>query len=297
MTPDTSPARPDWVSDEMFPFESRFFTTPSGQSMHFIDEGEGEPIVFVHGNPSWSFEFRHLVKGLRSEFRCIAPDHIGFGLSSRSNRSEDHRPQAHADAFASLMDHLDLHDITLYMTDWGGPIGLHFARTHPERINRIVIANTWCWPVSRDPHFVMFSFMMSSWLGRYLIRRFNFFVNRVVPMAVGSKDVLTPQVMEHYRNAQPTPDARSACAALPGAIIGATDWLGTIWEDRKAFADLPALILWGMKDIAFRRKELERWQSELTNSEVHEFQDCGHFLAEEAPDQILPLLTSFMTRK
>ena len=91
MTPDTSPARPDWVSGEMFPFESRFFTTPSGQSMHFIDEGEGEPIVFVHGNPSWSFEFRHLVKGLRSEFRCIAPDHIGFGLSSRSNRSEDHR--------------------------------------------------------------------------------------------------------------------------------------------------------------------------------------------------------------
>ena len=296
MNPNTLTARPNWVSAEMFPFESRFFTTPSGQSMHFIDEGEGEPIVFVHGNPSWSFEFRHLVKGLRSDFRCIAPDHIGFGLSSRSTSSEDHRPQAHADAFASLLDHLNLRDITLYMTDWGGPIGLHFARTHPERIKRIVIANTWCWPVSRDPHFVMFSFMMSSWLGRYLIRRFNFFVNRVVPMAVGSKEVLTPQVMEHYRNAQPTPDARSACAALPGAIVGATDWLGTIWEDREAFADLPALVLWGMKDIAFRRKELERWKSELTNSEIHEFQGCGHFLAEETPDQILPLLTSFMKR-
>ena len=81
-----------------------------------------------------------------------------------------------------------------------------------------------------------------------------------------------------------------------GAIIGATDWLGSIWDDRKAFSDLPDLVLWGMKDIAFRRKELERWKSELTNTEVHEFQDCGHFLAEEAPDQILPLLTSFMTR-
>ena len=296
MNAKTSPIRPDWVSAEMYPFESRFFTTPSGHSMHFIDEGEGEPIVFVHGNPSWSFEFRHLVKGLRSEFRCIAPDHIGFGLSSRSSNSEDHRPQAHADAFASLMDHLDLRDITLYLTDWGGPIGLHFARTHPERVKRIVIANTWCWPVSRDPHFVMFSFMMSSWLGRYLIKHFNFFVNRVVPMAVGSKDLLTPQVMEHYRNAQPTPDARSACAALPGAIVGATDWLDSIWDDRNAFSDLPALLLWGMKDIAFRRKELERWQSELTDTEVHEFADCGHFLAEETPDQILPLLTSFITR-
>ncbi len=296
MPPNTSPARPDWVSDEMYPFESRFFTSPSGHSMHYIDEGEGEPIVFVHGNPSWSFEFRHLVKGLRSQFRCIAPDHIGFGLSSRSSNSEDHYPQAHADAFASLMEYLDLRDITLYLTDWGGPIGLHFARTHPEWVKRIVIANTWCWPVSRDPHFVVFSFMMSSWLGRFLIKRFNFFVNRVMPMAVGSKDVLTPQVMEHYRNALPTPSARSACAALPGAIVGATDWLGSIWDDRYTFSDLPALILWGMKDIAFRSKELKQWQSELTNPEVHEFADCGHFLAEEAPDRILPLLTSFMKR-
>ena len=108
--------------------------------------------------------------------------------------------------------------------------------------------------------------------------------------------MVTPQVMEHYRNAQPTLDTRSACAALPGAIVEATDWLGSIWDDRKAFTDLPALVLWGMKDIAFRRKELARWQSELTNSEVHEFEDCGHFLAEEDPDRILLLLTSFMMR-
>ena len=297
MSLDMSPIRPDWVSDEMFPFESKFFTTPSGHTMHFIDEGLGEPIVFVHGNPSWSFEFRHLVKGLRSEFRCIAPDHIGFGLSSRSSRTEDHHPQAHAVAFKSLLDHLELRDITLYMTDWGGPIGLDFARTYPDRVKRIVIANTWCWPVSRDPHFVMFSFMMSSWVGQYLIKRFNFFVNKVVPKAVGRKDVLAPQVMEHYRNAQPTPDARSASAALPGAIVGATDWLGSIWGERKTFTQLPAVILWGSRDIAFRRKELERWRSELADFELHEFEDCGHFLAEENPGQILSVLSSFMKRE
>ena len=81
-----STTRPDWVSDDMYPFESRFFTTPSGHHMHFVDEGKGEPVVFVHGNPSWSFEFRRLIEGLRSEFRCVAPDHVGFGLSSRSDR-------------------------------------------------------------------------------------------------------------------------------------------------------------------------------------------------------------------
>ena len=291
-----SAARPAWVSDEMFPFESRFFNTPSGQSMHYVDEGAGEPVVFVHGNPSWSFEFRHLIRELRPGFRCIAPDHVGFGLSSRSERRENQTPEAHAGAFAALLEHLGLRDVTLFLTDWGGPIGLDFARNHPDRVKRIVIANTWCWPVDRELHFKMFSFIMSSWLGRYLIKRRNVFVNRVMPKAVGRKGVLTPAVMEHYRNAQPTPEARSASAALPGAGIGATDWLRSIWDDRATFREKPALVLWGLKDIAFRKKELDRWRSELPNAEAHEFADCGHFLAEEAPSEIAPLLRAFMAR-
>ena len=87
--------------------------------MHYVDEGSGEPIVFVHGNPAWSFEFRHLIGGLRSEFRCVAPDHIGFGLSSRSDRKEDHHPAVHAEAFGALLDDLELRDVTLFLTDWG----------------------------------------------------------------------------------------------------------------------------------------------------------------------------------
>ena len=167
--------------------------------MHYIDEGEGEPIVFVHGNPAWSFEFRHPVRELRSEFRCVALDHIGFGLSSRSARREDHRPRSHARRLAALLDHLDLRDITLFMNDWGGPIGLDFARRHPERVKRLVIANTWCWPVGDDFHFRSFSFLMSSWIGQYLLRQHNIFVNGVMPRAVGDRSVLTPEVMAHYR--------------------------------------------------------------------------------------------------
>ncbi|MCY4412193.1 MAG: alpha/beta fold hydrolase [Caldilineaceae bacterium] len=290
------PTRPAWVSDEIFPFESNFFTTPSGHEMHFVDEGAGEPIVFLHGNPTWSFEFRHLVKDLRSQYRCIAPDHIGFGLSSRSHQHADYRPEAHASAVAALLDHLDVQDATLYLVDWGGPIGLDFARKHPDRVRRIVITNTWCWPVARDPHYVLFSFFMSSRLGKYLIKRHNMFVNRVLPMAVAQKEILTAQVMAHYRNAQPTPEARAACAAFPGHIIGATDWLQSLWDDRAAFTAKPALVFWGFKDIAFREKELNRWKAELADIEVHEFKDCGHFLAEEAPDRMLPALHAFMER-
>ena len=286
--------RPAWVSDEMFPFESRFVDTPRGHQMHYVDEGAGDPIVFVHGNPAWSFEFRHLIAGLRSEFRCIAADHVGFGLSSRSHRKEDHHPAAHAEAFSALMDDLDVRDVTLFMTDWGGPIGLDFARRFPDRIKQIVISNTWCWPVNRDFHFRFFSSVMASPLGQHLIKRRNFFVNGVMPRAVGNKGALTPETMEHYRKAQPSPDERAANAALPGLIVGATDWLREIWDERSAFTGKPALVLWGNKDIAFRTKELDQWRAELADCEVHEFADCGHFLAEEAPDRILPLLRAFM---
>lgn len=216
-----STSRPDWVSNEMYPFESKFFTTQSGQEMHYVDEGSGDPIVFVHGNPAWSFEFRHLISGLRYGFRCVAPDHIGFGLSSRSGRSGDHHPKSHAKRFAALIEHLDLRDLTLFVNDWGGPIGLDFARRRPDRVKSLVICNTWCWPVGEDFHFKSFSFLMSSRIGQYLIRHHNIFVNRVMPMAVGDRTVLTPEVMAHYRNALPSPAARAANAALPGYIVDA----------------------------------------------------------------------------
>ena len=264
--------------------------------MHFVDEGEGKPIVFVHGNPAWSFEFRHLIARLRSGFRCVAPDHIGFGLSSRSNRSEDHHPESHANRFASLLEYLDLRDLTLFVNDWGGPIGLDFARRHPDRVKRLVISNTWCWPVGDDFHFRWFSFLMSSWVGQYLLKHHNIFVNKVMPMAVGNRNILTPEVMAHYRNALPSPDARAANAALPSYIVGAGDWLSSIWRERATFADKPALIVWGLRDIAFRKKELNRWKSELSDIEVYEFENCGHFLAEEAPEELANALRAFMDR-
>ena len=137
---------------------------------------------------------------------------------------------------------------------------------------------------------------MSTWIGQYLIRHHNLFVNKVMPNAVADPSVLTPEIMAHYSNAQPSPAARLANAALPGHIVGASDWLGLIWDDRAAFADKPALIVWGLKDIAFHRKELDRWRSTLSDVEEHVFGECGHMLAEEAPDRLVPILRAFMGR-
>ena len=288
--------RPDWVSDELYPFESRYFETPDGQRMHYVDEGEGPAIVFVHGNPSWSFEFRHLIADLRSDYRCIAPDHVGFGLSSRSDSKDDYHPHAHARRLAALLDELHVSEITLFMTDWGGPIGLDFARRRPGRVSRLGLANTWCWPVNRDLHFLSFSLLAGSPLGQYLIKRRNVFVDAGIRRAMGVKSAITPEMLEHYRRAQPSSSERAASAALPWQIVGASQWLGDIWGDRVRFVDKPTLIFWGLRDIAFRRKELDRWRSALDYTEVCDYDDVGHFVAEEAPDRVIVALRDFMSR-
>lgn len=286
-------SKPDWVSSELYPFASRYFAVPRGR-IHYVDEGAGTPLVFLHGNPSWSFEYRHLIAALRGDYRCIALDHLGFGLSERSRNKADYHPQAHAENFAALMDALQLDQVTLVFSDWGGPIALDWARKHPERVVGIVALNSWFWPVDNDRHFVRFSSMMSNWAMQFLIRRFNFFVTKVMPKAVGNPAILTKAVMAHYLNAQPDPESRAACAAFPGHIIGATDWLRKIWNDRAAFTDKPALFIWGLKDIAFRRKELETWKTEFKNHTVQELPDCGHFLAEEAPDVVVEKIRAFV---
>ena len=286
-------SRPDWVSSELYPFASRYFAAPRGR-IHYVDEGAGIPLVFLHGNPTWSFEYRHLIAALRGDYRCIAPDHLGFGLSEHSRKKADYHPQAHAENFAALMDALQLDQVTLVFSDWGGPIALDWARKHPERVAGIVALNSWFWPVDNDRHFVRFSSVMSSWPMQFLIRRFNFFVTKVIPKAVGNPTILTKEVMAHYINAQPDPESRAACAAFPGYIIGATDWLREIWNDRAAFTGKPALLIWGLKDIAFRRKELQTWQAEFNNHTVQELPDCGHFLAEEAPDIVVEKIRAFV---
>ena len=146
------------------------------------------------------------------------------------------------------------------------------------------------------PFVSRFSFLMRSWVGHFMIKRMNCFVNKVVPKANGNKAVIAPEMMHHYRRALPNPQSRNACAALPGHIISATDRLDQIWSDREKFPAKPSLVFWGVKDIAFRRKELEHGRQNLTDCQVHEFKDCRHFLAEEAPDRVLPMLRSFLAR-
>lgn len=285
--------RPSWVDREAYPFESHFLATPHGD-VHYVDEGRGPVLLMLHGNPTWSFEFRHLIRALSQDFRCVAVDHLGFGLSDKPF-GVDYTPALHAANVEQLVRELGLRDLTLVVHDWGGPIGLSYAAGHPENVRAVVMSNTWCWPVRPlDLYYQGFSRFMGGPIGRYLIRNHNFFVDVVLPKAVANQAVLTPAVMEHYRRPFASPEDRKASWCFPRQIVAAGSWIESIWSRRDAFSRLPFLILWGEKDIAFRLQELEVWTRTLRNSCVERYPAVGHSMAEEAPAQAVASIQRFM---
>jgi haloalkane dehalogenase len=268
-----------WLDRQEYPFESHHLDLNVGR-VHYVDEGEGEPIVMVHGNPTWSFLYRHLIKDLASEYRCIAMDHIGFGLSDKPP-GWTYLPEQHAQHVASLVETLNLRDITLIVQDWGGPIGLSYAIHHPENVRRLIILNTWMWPVDRDWYYIAFSRFTGGAIGRFLIRRCNFFARVIMRQAYGDRKRLTRHIHQHYLKPLQRADERKGCWVLPGEILGSTAWLDELWAQRSAIADKPKLIVWGMKDIAFREKELNTWLYAFPGAEVVQLEDVGHYVQEE----------------
>ncbi len=295
----------DWIDRNEYPFASHYFQTAAGR-MHYVDEGSGEVVVMLHGNPAWSFLYRKLIKRLSHPhpsplpggegvgFRCIAPDHIGFGLSDKPF-DWNYLPEEHAKNLAALIAHLGLKDITLVVNDWGGPIGMHYAVTHPENVKRLVVLNTWAWPVKDDFHYVSFSAFMGGPIGRLLIKKRNFFAGTFMRAAFGDKSKLSKAAHRHYMDALPTAESRKGCYVFPRQIIASTPWLEQLWNKIGVLRDKPALFVWGMKDVAFREKELRRWQSALPNSRTVRLPTVGHFVAEEAPEELGQAVSAFLT--
>lgn len=277
--------KPTWLDSREYPFQQHYIRVPAGK-MHYVDEGSGDPVVFVHGNPSWSFEFRHLIRAFAATNRCIAPDHIGFGLS---DKPEDwtYLPRDHAMNLGMLLASLDLDRITLVVGDWGGPIGLSYALGHPERIRNIVITNTWLWPVDTDWHFKAFSWFMGGPVGRWLILRRNYFARRVLPSVFGNRLKLTGKIHRHYLMPLSTPGERNGCWIFPREIIGSTAWLRSLWERHSLLAGKNILIAWGMMDHSFRKKEMDRWVAAFPRARLVRFEYTGHFVPEESPEDLI----------
>jgi haloalkane dehalogenase len=270
-------------SPDLYPFESRWFESSSGR-VHYVDEGQGQPILMCHGNPTWSFLYRHVIKALRDRFRTVAVDYPGFGLSDRP-AGYGYTPAEHARIVAELVQKLDLSETIVMGHDWGGPIGLSVASANPERVSGLVLGNTWFWPVE-DRRGRTFSRVMSSRPLQWAILKRNFFVERVLPSGISRK--LSPEEMEHYRRVQPTPADRVGVAEFPRQILAATPWLAEL--SKAVPSELGAkrvLVTFPMRDVAFRAGDvLPRMREAFTDAEVVELPQAKHYFVEDAPDEV-----------
>ena len=286
---------PSWLDTQAYPFASRYVDVPDGR-MHYVDEGTGDPIVMIHGTPTWSFLYRHLIRGLSDRYRVIAPDQLGFGLSDRP-ADYSYRPQAQARNIAAFLDTLDIPAMTLVVHDFGGPVGLSYALDHPDRVQRLILFNTWLWSLENDIRKVLASRFLGSPLGRLLCMRFNFEVNVIVPYAYADRAKYTPAIRDHYR--QPARDTltRHAIWIYARELLQAKDWYDDLWSRRETLQDIPALLLWGMKDPLFDQAYLDRWRALFQQAQVVQYPDTGHFVQEEQTTALVPPIHDFMTNK
>jgi haloalkane dehalogenase len=267
----------------LYPFESQWFDSSKGR-MHYIDEGTGPALLLCHGNPTWSFLYRHIVATLRDRFRCVAMDYLGFGLSERPG-DYDYTITEHVAMVGQLVDHLALEDYVVMGQDWGGPIGMAVGVERAERVRGVVLGNTWFWP-TESLGMKTFSRVMSSGpLQRQILER-NLFVERLMPGAMARR--LTPEEMDHYRQVQPSPEARRGVAEMPRQILAARPLLARLARqvpDR--LGGKPALLVWGMRDLGFRpRAFLPRMRATFVDHELVELPRAKHYIQEDAPEEI-----------
>lgn len=280
--------RPDNVSDfipdpTLYPFESRWFDSSVGP-VHYIDEGSGRPLLLLHGNPDWSFLYRNIVVALRDNFRCVVPDYPGFGLSVHPE-GYAYTAAEHAGIMAEFLSHLDLDDMVIMGQDWGGPIGMDLASRNPDRVGGLLMGNTWFWP-GNDRTMKVFSKAMGSPPLQWLIRERNSFVKVLMKRSLRTR--LSDKEFAHYTDVVPTPESREGIAVFPKEILDASPWLSDL-ERRvgETLGDKPVVLMFGRKDPALASDAIiNRWRREFPDATVIDLPDAGHYIQEDAPDEI-----------
>jgi len=287
-----------------YPFAPQGFVHPDGLRQSYLDEGprEGEVVLMLHGNPSWSFYWRRLVLGLRDRYRCIVPDHMGMGLSDRPDDARyEYTLQSRIDDLERLLQHLGVTGpITLAVHDWGGMIGFGWALKHSGRVRRLVILNTAAFPLPEAKAMPWrLSLGRDSKLGGYLIRRFNLFARGAAWM--GTRRKLAPEVRAAYAGVYDGWDnAISTLRFMQDIPLRPGDKAWPLVEaaGRKLpeYADRPAFLGWGLRDFVFDKHFLKGFRDSLPQAEVQAFDDAGHYVLEDKPDVLVPAIRDFLDR-
>lgn len=287
-----------------YPFASHFLDL-QGLRYHYLDEGEGqgEPIVMVHGNPTWSFYYRNLVLALRDSNRIIASDHIGCGLSDKPDDSRyDYRLRRRAQDLETLLDHLSINkDITLVLHDWGGMIGMAYATWHPERIKRLVILNTSAFHLPSNKSFPWPLWICrNSALGAGLVRGLNAFSRAAIRVCAKAQP-LSAEVRAAYLTPYDSWANRIAILRFVQDIPlrpgdPSYDLVSEVQESLHRFAAIPMLICWGEKDFVFDHHFLDEWTRRFPQAEVHRYPDAGHFVLEDKSHEVIEVVNGFLKK-
>ncbi len=283
-----------WLDKSEYPFASNYFDI-NEQKLHYIDEGNGETILFVHGTPSWSFDYRNVIKKLKANFRCVAIDHIGFGLSNKP-KHYDYSTQNHSKTLEKFVIEKQLDHITLVVHDFGGAIGLNFAIQHPEKIKRLVVLNSWLWSSKTDPDFLKLSKILKSPLLPFLYRHLNFSPKFILPKSFGDNKI-SKQLLKQYTKPFADKTQRNGALAFARSLLNDQDWFEGLWSKRQTISNKPTLFIWGMKDPVIRPDYLEKFQSDFTNSITVKLETSGHFPQEEQADNVTKAMLDFLTDK
>jgi cis-3-alkyl-4-acyloxetan-2-one decarboxylase len=288
----------DWR--ELFPFESHFLPIRDNFNYHYLDEGHGRPLLLVHGNPTWAFYWREMVKAFRDRYRVVVPDHLGCGLSSRPKLSEYSFNLADRVAdLVELVERLDLQDVTLIAHDWGGAVAMGAAVERPDRFGRFVLMNTGAF-LSKDIPTSIHAVHIPI-LGRLMTQGLNIFVEAALRWTVEKPERMTPQVRAGYRAPYDSWANRLAVHQFamdiplkPSHPSYAT--LKRIEEGLPQFRDKPISFFWGMKDFCFTPKFLDRFLEFYPEAEVHRYDDVGHYVMEDAHERVIPEVEDFLNR-
>lgn len=290
------------MTNYTYPF-SRQFLDLNGLKYNYLDEGSGSPIVMIHGNPSWSYYYRDLVSALRNSYRCIVPDHIGMGLSDKPDDSlYEYTLKQRVDDLEALLDHLGISEnITLVVHDWGGMIGMSYASRYPERISRLVILNTSAFHLPKTKMFPWALWLCrNTMLGAFLVRGFNAF-SGIASHVCCKRNPMLKEIRKAYTSPYNSWQNRIATLRFVQDIPlrpgdKSYDIVSEVQEGLYRFKDVPMLICWGMKDFVFSHHFLDEWTKHFPDAEVHRFEDCGHYILEDAKEEVIPLIEEFLNK-
>lgn len=281
----------NWLDTTLYPFQHKYIDLKAGK-MHYVDEGDGEVILFIHGTPTWSFLYRRFIQSLSYKYRCVAPDHIGFGLSDKP-KNFNGTPRQHMVNLSELVEKLDLQNITLVVHDFGGPVGLGFANQYSDRIKRIVLFNSWLWATDSDPDAQKADKILNGVVGKFLYLQLNFSPKVLLKKGFADKQNLSKRVHSHYTKPFPDKTSRLSLLNIGKSLVGSSDWYEEQWKLLSALEQKPWLILWGMKDPFFSQKHLDKWKKRLPQAHIEEF-NSGHFVQEEAGKESIGALIEFL---